>query len=294
MDTVLALLFVLLLIAFFIGLIKPQFIMFWSKEPNRAKVLGWWALSTFLVIIITFMLDTDKSKLNKAKNEISQGLYENAIHKLKLISEDSEFYYEADSLVNFAQEQLRLEMEIVEAEKLEAEKAAQEENKAQKVEQLQREINSINKGVDFSTYRGSVDLVQMELILFGAWTQIIEEALEYDDVEVQNLANNLKSKVQNLQKREFPKLRKAYKEAIYKNLWIEDIETSILGNGNTTLQFTGGIFASNKNKQEFQDALNEILHSLRFKRINYKWYEYDDEYTYYTLKTPKDNELVKF
>lgn len=305
MDALLGILVFLLLIALVIGLIKPKLIMFWSKNPKRLKVFGWWALSTFLIILIAVLLDTDKSKLNKAQEDIEQGNYEYAIYKLGLISEDSELFYEADSLLNYAKEQLdiKIEKEVAESLKaeenerlaqLEDEKAKMEENKTQKIEQLKKEIKSIDNGVDFSTYRGTVDLVQMELVLLGAWTNIIEEALEYDDPEVKRLANILKTKVQNLQVKEFPKLRKAYKEAIYKNLWLEDIETAILGNGYTTIQFTGAIFANNKNKQETQDMLNEILHMLRFKRVNYKWYEYDDEYTYYTLKTPSDKELVKF
>jgi hypothetical protein len=31
---------------------------------------------------------------------------------------------------------------------------------------------------------------------------------------------------------------------------------------------------------------------LKFKRTNYKWYDYDDEYTYYSMETKADGELV--
>ena len=65
----------------------------------------------------------------------------------------------------------------------------------------------------------------------------------------------------------------------------------ILKKKSKTIQFTGGIFANNKNKQETQETLSEILNLLRFNTVNYKWYEYDDEYTYYELDTKRDNEI---
>lgn len=303
MDTLLGILVFVLFIALIIGLVKPQLIMFWSKKPTRIKVFGWWILFTFLFIFIAVSLDTDASKIKNAKEKIENGFYAEAINKLSLISVDSELYLEADSLLNYAQEQWQIEQDIAAAEKAEAEeqkrlatleekKVKLEEEKTQKIEQLEKEINSINNGVDFSTYRGSVELIQMEIVLFNAWATVIEEALSYEDPEVQRLGNSLKQKVQNIQIKEFPKLRKAYKDAIYKDLWVENIETAVFGAGNTTIQFTGGVFADNKAKQQTQETLSEILHMLRFKRANYKWYEYDDEYTYYTMKSPKDSEIV--
>ena len=79
---------------------------------------------------------------------------------------------------------------------------------------------------------------------------------------------------------------------IAKHLPNENIEVEVFGNNSKTIQFTGGIFANNKNKQETQETLSEMLNLLRFKKVNYKWYKYDDEYTYYELDSKNDNEIT--
>ena len=77
------------------------------------------------------------------------------------------------------------------------------------------------------------------------------------------------------------------------NFWKFNIKVTPKGNGYNTLEFQGGRFADNANKKDFQGSLSAELYDLRFKRIIYKWYEYDDEYTYYSLKTGQDSELDK-
>ncbi|HMN19209.1 MAG TPA: hypothetical protein PKA31_01265 [Candidatus Moranbacteria bacterium] len=69
-----------------------------------------------------------------------------------------------------------------------------------------------------------------------------------------------------------------------------DVTTS--GTGNRTLTLTGGVFASNKNVGDLQSSLEDMLKKLRFDRVNYKWYEYDDKYNYFDLKSPKDADIV--
>lgn len=162
------------------------------------------------------------------------------------------------------------------------------------IEQLKREIESIDKGVDFSTYRGEIQSVQMEIVLFGAWAKNIIDAKNNKNEAINDLGEILESKVKRLQVKEFPLLRIAYKEAIYQKLWVENIETNVIGKGNRTIQFTGALFANNKNKQDTQNTLSNVLRQFRFKKVNYKWYKYDDEYTYYDMDTPNDNELVTF
>lgn len=162
------------------------------------------------------------------------------------------------------------------------------------IEQLQREINSIEKGIDFSQYKESVESIQLEVALFLVWGNKINEALSSENKEINELGNRLKAKVEKIQKDEYPKLRKAYGKIVAKNLWVENIEVEVFGNNSKTIQFTSGIFANNKNKQETQNTLSEILNLLRFNRVNYKWYKYDDEYTYYELNTLKDNEISEY
>lgn len=179
------------------------------------------------------------------------------------------------------------------AQEMEAKKAAEEE-KLQQKEQLEREIKSINDGVDFSTYRGTVDALQMELVLFGTWADIIEKGENSDDPEIQKLAKQLKPKVVNLQVREFPRLRKEYADVVAKKMWENDIEVYANGTGNRYINFSGGLFAANKNKKDFQEQLHEILTMFRFNQSRYRWYKGADEYTYWTIYEGKDSQLVTF
>jgi len=132
----------------------------------------------------------------------------------------------------------------------------------------------------------------MELVLFSAWSQMIGDAKSSGDSGLQKLAVKLEGKVAKIQQREFPVMRRAYGKAVYQQLWVNNIETNVTGNRNATIQFTGGYFASNANKQKTQETLSDILTMFRFKKVNYKWYKYDEEFTYYTLDTPPDGTLL--
>lgn len=164
----------------------------------------------------------------------------------------------------------------------------------EQIAQLKRELASIEEGVNFSTYRNTVDATQMELVLFAAWAKTINEALSSENDEVKTLGEKLEKKVKKIQIKEFPILRKAYAKAVYQKLWEQNIETQVLGSKNKTIQFTGGYFANNGNKALTQETLQEALKMFRFSRVNYKWYKYDDDYTYYEIDSPNDSELMNF
>jgi len=298
MTAILGLLSFALFIAFIVGLVKPALVLRWTNKPTRLKVFGYWILATFVVGIIGVATESDedraKSSIEAAKNYIEQENYSRAISNLEDIDKENPLYSEAqillqkaDSLNKMTEEEKRL------AQEMEAKKAAEEEKLKQK-EQLEREIKSINDGVDFLTYRGTVDALQMELVLFGTWADIIEKGETSDDPEIQKLAKQLKPKVVNLQVREFPRLRKEYADVVAKKMWENDIEVYANGTGNRYINFTGGLFAANKNKKDFQEQLHEILTMFRFNQSRYRWYEGQDEYTYWTIYEGKDSELVTF
>lgn len=298
MTAILGFLSFALFIAFIVGLVKPALVLRWTNKPTRLKVFGYWILATFLVGIIAVATESDedraKSSIEAAKNYIEEENYSSAISKLEDIDKENPLYSEAqlllqkaDSLNKMTEEEKRL------AKEMEAKKAAEEENLKQK-EQLEREIKAINDGVDFSTYRGTVDALQMELVLFVTWANIIKEGENSDDPEIQKLAKQLKPKVVNLQVREFPRLRKEYAEVVAKKMWENDIEVYSNGTGNRYINFTGGLFAANKNKKDFQEQLHEVLTMFRFNQSRYRWYKGADEYTYWTIYEGKDSELVTF
>lgn len=161
-------------------------------------------------------------------------------------------------------------------------------------EQLKRELASFDKPFDNSTYKGSILSVQMGLVLFAAYADIIKEGKESTDEENKKLADQLEKKVAARQTKEFPTLRKRYAEVAGEKLWESDVYVSTSGANNSVINLTGGLFASNKNIAETQKTLIDILTQFRFKEVRYRWYKGADEFTYYKLETPKDSEPVDF
>lgn len=160
-------------------------------------------------------------------------------------------------------------------------------------EQLKREIASFEKPFDPNSYRGSVESLQIEVILFSVWASIIQEGESSSDVENKKLASELRKKVVARQIKEFPKMRGNYGNAAAEKLWESNIYVTTEGASNNILNLTGSLFANNKNIAETQRTLSEIFTQFRFKEVRYRWYKGADEFTYYKPETPKDNEIIK-
>ena len=90
----------------------------------------------------------------------------------------------------------------------------------------------------------------------------------------------LEKKLDKLYPAMYSTLRKNYINSQRRNLWENDIDVN--GSG-TTITFTAGMFAANKNISSFHDMVGPALRLLKFKQVRYKWYKGDDEYTYYDL-----------
>ena len=158
-------------------------------------------------------------------------------------------------------------------------------------EELKREITSFIKPFDSSTYRGSVEALQIEIVLFSIWSNIISEGQKNTNNEVNKLASELKNKVVARQIKEFPEMRRNYGKVIAEKLWEENIEISTEGSKSEIINLTAGMFANNKNIAETQRTLIKVLTQFRFKEVRYRWYKSASEFTYYKLESPKDNEL---
>lgn len=226
------------------------------------------------------------------QSELDGKQYEMAKYYYKKVSSDDENYKAAQSKIAEIEDiQAKLAAEQMKADSIAKIEKAKEDLEALR-RKIKREAESLST-FDGSQYRGDVNSIQLEIVLFGAWAEMIKDAEKSGDAEIKRDGKAFKNKVIALQKTEFPKLRKSYGEFIKGELWREDIEVTMKGNGSSTLEFVGGTFASNQNKEDTQKTLREILTQLRFKRVNYKWYKYDDEYTYYSMDTPADGELVE-
>lgn len=298
MNAFFGLLTLTLFMGLIIGIIKPSLILRWSKKPTRLKVFGLWLIGIFgMGIIAVSTADEDeiaKSNIESALKYIDEGKYENAISNLNKIKEDNLFYHEAQLLLQETDSLSKLtEEQILLAKQVEVAKVKKEEKLKQK-EQLTRELRSINEGIEFSIYRETVESLQIELVLFSSWAKTIAAGQSSDDNEINILANQLKSKVEKLQVREFPILRKEYAKIAAKKMWENDIDVTSSSKGKRYINFSGGVFAANKNKQDFQEQVKEVLTMFRYKQSRYRWYKGASEYTYYTIYEGKDSDLVLF
>ncbi|WP_299671098.1 hypothetical protein [uncultured Polaribacter sp.] len=297
----LAVLFFLLIgVAFIfliIGMINPLFILRWSKNPTRLKVFGFWFVINFILwifFVITIPSQTNIDKIMESRNYLDNGKYLKAKLNLSQIKESDSLYSKARKIINKADSLITIQEEEKENKKLEFEKVEREANILNQKEQLEREISSIKKGVDFSSYRGSIDSIQLELVLFGAWANIIEESEKYESKDIKKLTADLKRRVVKLQKIEFPKLRANYGKIFGKELWRSNIKVRVNGRGKKYINFAGGIFANNANKEDFHNKISEVLKLYRFKQARYRWYDGASEYTYWGLEPKKDSELMNF
>ena len=158
--------------------------------------------------------------------------------------------------------------------------------------QLQREIDGM-ENFDGSTYKESIDGLTIEMVLFSVWANRINEAEKNSDQEINDLGKKLEQKVKQIQIKEFPLMRKSYGEIVNTTLWEHNIDVKVFGASNNTIELTGALFANNKNIKDTQAEIQEMLQLLRFDRINYKWYKYDNDYTYFDLESHRDNETIE-
>lgn len=156
-----------------------------------------------------------------------------------------------------------------------------------KIESAISDLSSFNSEV----YNFDIPGVLNEADFFKTVHLLIEEGEASMVDSISNKVMNLRKKLISLQVKEFPKMRDRYRKYAKTALWEDDIKVK---GYKTTIEFIGGIFAANKNKKEFYSKLENIFFKLRFKKIIFKWYDGDSEYTYYSPSTPNDAELIYY
>jgi len=163
---------------------------------------------------------------------------------------------------------------------------------------LIRELKSISKGVSFSTYRGSVEMLQMEMVLFGAWARYIDEGITSGNNETILLARKLESKVAEIQKKEYPFLRKEYvkfiKETLREMNFDENrIQVYVSGHQNQYLNFKGAELADKEISTGLHSSIHEIILTFRFSEGRYHWGNNSNEYYYWSVFTGKDTDMIQ-
>lgn len=158
-------------------------------------------------------------------------------------------------------------------------------------EQLTTQIETIGKfkGED---YRGSIEKINTELLLITFWSSLTNKAKNSSDDKIKKLGKDLETKLIQLQVNEFPKMRSDYGKLAGKTLWENDVDVTVSGGSSNVIEFSGAIFAANKNIKDAQTAIQDMLKKLRFDKANYKWFSGADKYSYYSIESSKDNEIA--
>lgn len=171
----------------------------------------------------------------------------------------------------------------------------QKEKDKDEIEKMKTELIAGTEGVkkfDNTNFRDSAGKIASELTIFSDWAHLVNRTKNSNDVEVKKLSKILETNLITLQNKEFPQLRLAWGKILKAKLWEFNIEVSVLGSKNSTLELVGATYASNANIQDTQSEIQDMVKNLRFNRVSYKWYEYDDHYPYYTIESKKDSDIA--
>jgi hypothetical protein len=161
------------------------------------------------------------------------------------------------------------------------------------LEQLQREIASLNKEPSLRDVPSTKEGVLIGVVLIGARAKILEDAPKNLRAETKVAQAEYIRLIKAYQRDAFPKLRMAQGKVWKEALWENDIDVAILGPSNSTLRLTAGMFAANRNIKATHEAAAETLRSLRFRKNSFEWYRGADGYQY-TMDGPTDDAVASF
>jgi len=202
-------------------------------------------------------------------------------------------------------EKIKLEAKQKELDKIKQQEEAKKREiiaKKQKVEQVQAEIKKITDEINIfiglvDSYKSwtndytTVRALELSANVFWAYALTVDKYKNNSNNEIKKLALSLERKTSALQKREFPKMRKAYVGLVDKKMWEYNIDVYSKWSLNWTIELVWGIFANNKNKLDTYNTLKSMLQLLRFDRANFKWYKYDNDYTYWDIGSLADSKV---
>lgn len=158
-------------------------------------------------------------------------------------------------------------------------------------ETLQTEISALEILQDRNNFLGSVSSHSLFFNEVDIALEAISEAEMFQVDSITGLSNQLKKDLSSFQEKYLPILRKEYLEEAKQKVWLEDVKLSWSGKGNTNLLFIGSMFAANQNKQDFMETIQPMMMKYRFKKVSYKWYEYDEDGVTYTINSKEDKEI---
>lgn len=228
-----------------------------------------------------------KQALNKEFQAVRQDLL-SKLNNAKTPEEYNSAFQNSDRFIEIADAEF---MNIYTKEKARQQDEASKADTASYIERVTREINSIQKSK--TTIPDTLEGLKVTLALYSLYAELIEEAKEYNLTDQDKASvKRLKSLVIEDQKKNLPKMRDKYGIAVRKLVWEHDVSVKTFGTGFRTIEYVSSMFAANRNIKTFFENAQETLHIYRFKRVQFKWYDGDDEYQYFILDSLDDDDLV--
>ena len=155
---------------------------------------------------------------------------------------------------------------------------------------INNKIDSINRYI-ITEYSNKIDSKLLQIN-----SNTIEDISFYKSIEIlkndslNNSVDSINKKYTKLvllanksKKQNILKFKKEYVKKLKNKLWRNNIEV-FTSNNNNYINFTGGIFASNANIEDFFNEIEYDLKEYGFKQANFRWYKNADEYTYFKIK----------
>jgi hypothetical protein len=163
-------------------------------------------------------------------------------------------------------------------------------------------INDINKHIDYLKSVGRKSNKRIAGEPLDITNKLEEQQLLYLQAvnseymrskEGKKLLNEYKKCLIDAMEHNYEQARIVYASKLSDALFKDNVEVNLVGVNNDHLIFTGAIFTNNKNKLQFKQEMekNNLVSKMRFKKLSFRWYLYDDGTTW-TYKTLKDNELA--
>lgn len=154
---------------------------------------------------------------------------------------------------------------------------------------LMDDIEYINVIFDSSYYRGNIENLNDELILFTELSKNIKRGIDSKNIKTNILAEELQYLTEALQTNELPNMRKEYIRQANIILRKKGIEVYSKKEGYTNIYFKGDIFSKKVKINRYQKVLHNLFYKYRFTEVNYYWINNNN--VSYIINPPLDCDL---
>ncbi|SDD56947.1 hypothetical protein SAMN04487996_101339 [Dyadobacter soli] len=120
---------------------------------------------------------------------------------------------------------------------------------------------------------------------------LYNEAKSNSDKKIVQQREVLKTKMVQVQQRDFPELRTAYVDSKKEALDEQHVTIGLSGAHQEVLTFEGQMFKPEQVQEDFMKNIYGIVNDLRFKKVVYKWSDSPDGYHNYEIRSKGDAEI---